>query len=310
MEEVRICEVGPRDGLQSEAPQSIAVRSELVTRLIDAGLLSIEIGSFLNPKAVPSMAHTDALVDAIATKRDACQFTALVFNERGLEQAITSGVAGVCIVAIVSEGLALSNTKQGAEHSIANAAKLANLARAAGLFVRIDVAPAWICPFEGRIGEKKLLTASDTLWQENPDEFVLADTIGRTNPQFVKERFQTLCRLYDVAKLGAHFHDTNALGLANVVAALDCGVRLFDSSVGGLGGCPFAPGASGNLATEDLVFLLNQMGFATGVNALELGHCVDWLGSVLGRRIGGRTIDCTQDLSNIENSCSQYGAGI
>ncbi|MCX6130362.1 MAG: hydroxymethylglutaryl-CoA lyase [Proteobacteria bacterium] len=290
-EVVHICEVGLRDGLQNESAEfSVDEKMHIFAGLVAAGLEHIEIGSFVNPKAVPAMANTDLFADEIKQKYPTSPcILGLIMNERGLERAIRSGVDGVCIVSVVSESLCQKNNRCSAQESVAMAIKLLQEAKRAGLFVRVDIATAWVCPYEGAIPIDSVKKMSDQIWEYGPDEMAFCDSIGHAHPFQVRDLFAELGERYDRSRLVAHFHDTKAMGLANASAALLEGIRRFDASLGGLGGCPFAPGAKGNLATEDLAHLCASIGFETGMNIKALRALIAPLEAKIGRELGGQS---------------------
>jgi hydroxymethylglutaryl-CoA lyase len=288
--DINICEVGPRDGLQNE-PSQLSVEDKLgfIDGLQKSGLKQIEVRSFVHPKAIPAMADTDLLMAGIKETNCDSQHLGLIMNERGLERAIKAGVDGVCIVTVVSETLCQKNNRRSSQEACDMAIKLIKEAKANDLYVRVDVAPAWVCPYEGVIPVERLLRFTDQIWEFSPDELALCDTIGAADPQSVSKLFEVLGDRYERSKLVAHFHDTQALGLANATAALFQGIRRFDASLGGLGGCPFAPGARGNIATEDLVHLCESMGFNTGIDLSQLWQTVDYMKVLVQRDIGGQS---------------------
>lgn len=296
---VHICEVGLRDGLQNESVHlALDEKKRIFDDLVAAGLRQIEIGSFVNPKAVPAMADTDRLADAIRdTAPRSVQTLGLIMNEKGLDRALASGVRGVCIVAVVSETLCLKNNRCTSQESTDMAIKLLQRAKAAGLMVRIDVATAWACPYEGQISIEQVKKLSDQIWEYQPDELAFCDSIGFAHPFQVSSLFEELGERYDRSRLVAHFHDTKAMGLANATAALLQGIRRFDASLGGLGGCPFAPGAKGNLATEDLVHLSDSLGLDSGIELKKLWPIVARLEARMGRPLGGQSKTWFQSCS-------------
>lgn len=286
-------EVGPRDGLQSEKKMlSVESKRELVSALMEAGLRKIEVGSFV--KAIPQLADSDELVRSLAdhSLRKQTILTGLIFNSKGLQRALAAGVDGVCIVAIPSDTLSQRNAGVGASEGMKRALDLADEAKSQGLFVRVDIATAWVCPFEGATPQERIFEfAGEFLNKSQVDEVALADTIGHAHPLQVQSLFAMLVDKFGAAKLAAHFHDTQGLALANVIAAYTVGVRIFDSSLGGLGGCPFAPGAAGNLATEDLVLMAQKFSDA-GVDQVSLAalwRIVESMEKQVGRSLGGRS---------------------
>lgn len=288
-ERLQICDVGLRDGLQNEkVPVAAADKLRLGGALVAAGLPELEITSFVNPRAVPQMADAEE-VAAGSRAWSEVRRTALVLNDKGYERARASGVDGIVVVAVVTESLCQRNNRMSVAESLATTRRVVQAAKADGLHVRACLAPAWVCPFEGEVPEVRVLYAAEAVLAGGPDALVIADTIGHASPAKVRSRLAKLATLMPVDKLVAHLHDTQALGLANAYAAIEAGVRRFDASVGGLGGCPFAPGAAGNLATEDLVLLAGKLGFETGIDLDRLWDAVAVAGELVGRPVGGRT---------------------
>jgi len=288
---VHICEVGPRDGLQNEAVHlSIEDKSALIAGVLKAGLRQVEVGSFVSPKAVPAMADTDALTTMVkGTYSSGLRALGLVVNAKGFDRALAAGVDGVCIVTVVSESLCQKNNGCSSPAATATAVDLLKRAKANGLFARVDVATSWVCPYEGPIALEQVQRVADQIWEYQPDELAFCDSIGHAHPYQVASLFAAFGERYERSSLVAHFHDTQALGLANATAALLQGIRRFDSSLGGLGGCPFAPGAKGNLATEDLVHLCHRIGFETGISLTELWATIAELEPKIGRTLGGQS---------------------
>lgn len=282
---VEICEVAPRDGLQSESCQlSVDNKLALIRSLAACGARQIEIGSFVGPKAVPAMANTDAVAEQLKTQPlSGVRTLGLIMNDKGLERALAAGVDGVCIVTVLSDTLCHKNNNCAADEATRRAAYLTTAARAAGLYTRVDIATAWACPYEGKIPEARLLQHAERVYAAGPDEVALCDSIGHAHPLEVFERCRKIGALYGHERLVVHLHDTLGFGLANAAAALLAGVRRFDAAIFGLGGCPFARGARGNLATEDLVRLCNASGFATGYDLEALLALNSMLEPMIGR---------------------------
>jgi hydroxymethylglutaryl-CoA lyase len=286
-------EVGPRDGLQSEKNTlSLEAKRDFVFALMQAGVRNIEVGSFV--KAIPQLADTDELVALLAAHplRKECRLTGLVFNEKGLERALKSGVDGVCVVAIPSDALSKKNAGVGALEGLQRALNVVKIAKESGLFVRVDIATSWVCPFEGAIAKDRVVEfASNFLGKTEADEVALADTIGHAYPLQVHDLFSTLADAFGTERLAAHFHDTQGLALANVTAAYSAGVRIYDAALGGLGGCPFAPGAAGNLATEDFVLMAQKFSDrgVAGIELASLWSAITSLEAHIGRPLGGRS---------------------
>ncbi len=290
-EALHVYEVGPRDGLQNEATLiSTRDKKRLVDDLVKAGLKTIELTSFVNPKAVPQMADADEIMDYALAKynHDHLRLAGLVFNERGYERAVAAGCKNIAIGAAVSESFSQANTRMSTREALEKARKLIGWARRDKVWTRVYISTAWVCPFEGNIRPEKTIAYASELWEMGMDELVIADTIGHANPIEVGRLMEELGKRLDMEKLAVHLHDTQAIGLANTTAAIQAGVRIHDASIAGLGGCPFAPGAAGNLATEDLVFLAYKLGLGTGVDYPALWEAVYQVEEIVGRPVGGR----------------------
>ena len=288
---LKIYEVGPRDGLQNESALiSTLDKQQVIAGLLGAGLRTIELTSFVHPKAVPQMADADQVMNwAISRFSDPdLTFTGLVFNERGYERAVNAGCTHIAIGAAVSETFSRANTGMSTSQAMEKARTLVEWAKRDGLWSRVYVSTAWVCPFEGPVQANKTIAYCERLWEMGMDELAVADTVGHANPLEVGRLMDALGKRLDMNKLAVHLHDTQALGLANTTAAIQAGVRIHDASVGGLGGCPFAPGAAGNMATEDLVFLAYKLGMGTGVDFQKLWEVVYAVEKMVGRPIGGR----------------------
>jgi hydroxymethylglutaryl-CoA lyase len=263
---VRIVEVGPRDGLQNEsASVAVADKVAFVDALSRAGLPAIEVGAFVSPKWVPQMADTDAVCRAI-TKRAGTRYSALVPNARGLDRAREAGLDEVAVFAAASETFSLRNINQSIDASLALYADVAARARGAGIRVRAYLSTVFGCPYEGSVPLDRVVDVAARLRDLGAYEVALSDTIGIAHPGQIWDVVEAVTRHVPVEALALHLHDTRGTALANVLAGLQAGIAVFDSSAGGLGGCPYAPGAAGNLATEDLVFMLDGLGIETGVS--------------------------------------------
>lgn len=263
---VRIVEVGPRDGLQNEAaaiPTADKVR--FVDALTAAGHAVIEVSSFVSPRRVPQMADA-AEVFAGIQRRPGVRYTALVPNQAGLERALAAGVDEVAVFAAASETFSARNINQSIDESLAGYAAVITGANAAGLAVRGYVSCAFGCPFEGTVAPDAVRRVTGALLEAGVYEVAVSDTIGIAHPGQVRDLLARLMAGLPAHRLALHFHDTRGTALANVLAGLDAGITTFDAAAGGLGGCPFAPGASGNLATEDLLYMLDGLDCATGVS--------------------------------------------
>ena len=285
---IYINDVGPRDGLQNQAtildPQT---RIELIKRLIDAGIPGVEICSFVNPKAVPAMSGADEIVKAFHGNQ-VCDLSVLVPNMKGYELAKDAGAKTITVVPSATETMNQKNINMSLEETLESAKDILKTATTDNLNTRAYISVAWECPYEGKVDSARILSMADQLLEAGASELILADTIGATNPKDVSALFSQIIKNIDPSILSAHFHDTRALGLANVVAALNEGISKFDACIGGLGGCPFAPGAAGNLATEDLCSMLHQMGYETNVDLMKLLDAVEYVSQQLEKDIGGR----------------------
>lgn len=288
MEAVSINDVGPRDGLQNQ-PQILAPaeRVRLVRALLDAGVRRVEAGAFVSPRAVPAMAGTDEVLADLADCGDAT-LTVLIPNEKGYELAAAAGARSVCMVLYGSDGMAQANARMSRRQAEDATADILRRARADGVRVTATIAVAFECPFDGAVDPALVRDVAARFLELGADEFCIADTIGAAHPAQVRELTRQLVDRHGPERLGCHFHDTRAMGLANVFAALESGVRKFDASIGGLGGCPFAPGASGNVATEDVVMMVQQMGFESGIDLDRLMRASELAQDLTGTAPGGR----------------------
>jgi isopropylmalate/homocitrate/citramalate synthase len=277
-----IREVGPRDGLQNEhevvPPET---RAELVRRLADAGLRRIEAASFVNPERVPQMAGAEEVVAGL----DGGDYAGLALNERGYERLRETGLGEVSFALAATETFSQRNAGASVEESIAAARTIVARAKEDGIRASLTISVAFGCPFEGPVPPDRVAAIAERLAETEADEVVLADTIGVATPIQVRSLIERIAALGK--PVGGHFHNTRNTGYANAYAALDAGVSVLDASVGGLGGCPFAPKATGNIATEDLVYLLEGEGVETGVDLEALIAVSRWLEELLGRRLEG-----------------------
>jgi len=283
-----IVEVGPRDGLQNErASISTADKIAFVNRLSDAGHKVIEVSAFVSPKWVPQMADA-AEVFAGITRRPGVRYTALVPNVHGLERAITAGATEVAIFAAASESFSKKNINQTIDESLVNYAVVCERATSAGLKVRGYLSTCFVCPFEGPVDPLRVAVISARLLEIGVYEVAISDTIGAAHPGQVARVLDAVTKQITLSNVALHFHDTRGTALANVLAGLDYGVTTFDSSAGGLGGCPFAPGAAGNLATEDLLFMLNGLGVDTGVSIDKVADASRFIETKLDHKLPSR----------------------
>lgn len=285
---VTIVEVGPRDGLQNErAAIGTSDKIAFVDRLSDAGHRVIEVSAFVSPKWVPQMADAGEVMAGI-TRRAGTRYTALVPNQQGLARAITAGATEVAIFAAASETFSRRNINQSIDESLITYAAVCRDAAAAGLRVRAYLSTCFVCPFEGAVDPQRVADISARLLEIGAYEVAISDTIGAANPGMVPRVLDFVTTRLPLAQVALHFHDTRGTALANVLAGLDYGVTTFDSSAGGLGGCPFAPGAAGNLATEDLLFMLNGLGIQTGVSIDAVAAASRSIGAKLDHALPSR----------------------
>jgi isopropylmalate/homocitrate/citramalate synthase len=267
---VRIVEVGPRDGLQNEStPVSVAARIALIEGLVDAGLKTVESGSFVSPKWVPQMADTGAVLAGLKRKAGV-RYPVLVPNLQGLEAAEAAGAKDISIFAAASESFSKKNINCSIAESLDRFRPVAERALAEERRLRGYVSCVLGCPYEGEISPDAVARVSKALHDMGCEEISLGDTIGTGTPLKAKRMIETVAKEVPIKQLAAHFHDTYGQALANILAVLEMGVGVIDSSVAGLGGCPYAKGASGNVATEDVVYMLNGMGITTGVDLDKL----------------------------------------
>lgn len=284
---VTINDVGPRDGLQNQSVRlSVDQRVELIKALLKAGMRHIEAGSFVSPKAVPAMVGTDRVLDGLQDEQG--DFSVLVPNMKGYELARAAGAECVVMVLYGSDGMARANVNMARIEVERVMEQILQSAASDGIRVLATIAVAWECPFDGPVAADTVGGIARRFLQLRADQVVLADTIGAANPQQVRNLMTMLVNEHGAERLACHFHDTRAMGLANVFAALESGIRSFDASISGLGGCPFAPGASGNVATEDVVMMLEQMGYDTGIDLPELMNASQLAASLTNNVPGGR----------------------
>lgn len=288
---VEIVEVGARDGLQNEKVIfDTAAKLELINRAMDAGARRIEVASFVHPKRVPQMADAEAVIEALPDRKDVT-YIGLVLNKRGVLRALETragglrGIDEVGAVAIASDGFGQANQGQTSAESVAASSEIIRLAKSEGLSAQVTISVAWGCPFDGRVELGHVVDMAKQLAESEPREIAFGDTIGVAVPAFVTELIGRVREAVPHIPLRAHFHNTRNTGIANAYAAFEAGASVLDASVGGLGGCPFAPHATGNIATEDLVYLLQESGVDTGLDIGKLIGTATWLTSQLGRKV-------------------------
>jgi hydroxymethylglutaryl-CoA lyase len=293
---VRIVEVGPRDGLQNE-PDPIPTHDKLafINALAAAGLRDIEVTSFVSPRRVPQLADADELACQLPSRPDVV-YSALVPNRRGLERAIAAGIRRIAVFTAASETFTQKNIGMSIAQSLETFADVLDAARVQNISARAYVSTAFVCPYEGDVPREKVRDVAEALLSMGVDEVAVSDTLGAAAPRDVQHTIGYLLHTIPPEKIALHFHDTYGTALANVYAGLQLGITTFDASAGGLGGCPFAPGAAGNLATEDLVYMLDRMNIESGVDLLAVARASRIIESVLGcalparqlRRLAGR----------------------
>lgn len=285
---IEMVEVGPRDGLQNEARLvATADKLALIERAIAAGSRRIEVASFVNPAKVPQMADA-AEVCAALPQRDDVTYIGLVLNQRGAERALATGrIDQIGAVCVATDRFAMANQGQTSDESVAVAQSLIALARSAGKTGQATIAASFGCPFEGEVAEDRIIAMAIALAEADPVEVALADTIGVGDPAKVTRLVIRVREAVAPIPVRVHFHNTRGTGLANVWAAVLAGASTIDASLGGLGGCPFAPGATGNVATEDVAYMLARSGIATGLDLDALIDASRWLGTIMDRKMPG-----------------------
>lgn len=291
MRSIEIVEVGPRDGLQSEPGiMPTAAKIAFIERLVAAGLRRIEVASFVNPKRVPQMADAEQVLAGLA-KRPDVHYVGLVLNRRGFDRAIAAGCNEIGMAVVASDTFNRRNQGVGTDESIAAWLDIAQAAKAAGIRAQVTVSAAFGCPFEGEMPPERVVDVARRCAEAEPFEIALADTIGVGVPAQVTDLVGAVrAAIAPATRLRAHFHNTRNTGLANAWAAVQAGVVTLDASTGGIGGCPFAPAATGNIPTEDLVYMLARGGCATGVDLDALIATSQWLQETLGRTVPGMLV--------------------
>ena len=296
---VTVVEVGPRDGLQNEAAVvGTADKVAFVNHLSAAGLPVIEVSAFVSPRWVPQMADADEVFAGI-TRRPGVRYTALVPNVAGLERALAAGLSEVAIFAAASETFSLRNINQGIDRSLEVYRDVCARATHAGIRVRAYLSTAFGCPYEGVVPPSRVAELSASLIAMGAFEVAVSDTIGIAQPGQVIEVVGAVAGRVALDRVALHFHDTRGTALANVLTALDLGVATFDASAGGLGGCPYAPGAAGNLATEDLIFMLDGLGIETGVNLAAIVEASRFIEARVGHALPSRYAQAVKSASPV-----------
>lgn len=285
---IEFVEVGPRDGLQNEKMLvSTLDKLTLITRAIDAGARRIEVTSFVNPKKVPQMADAEDVCEGLPDRSDVT-YIGLVMNMRGAERAMATGrIHQLGAVVVSTDSFAMANQGQTSAESVSVAAEIIKRANATGRTAQATIAASFGCPFEGEVAENRVIEIAKRLTDALPTEIALADTIGVANPAHVSRLVEQVRDAISPLPVRVHFHNTRNTGLANVWAAVMAGATVVDASLGGLGGCPFAPGAAGNVPSEDVVYMLERAGIDTGMDLEKLIEASNWLSGVMGRKLPG-----------------------
>ena len=290
MKHIEIVEVGPRDGLQSEpGVVPTATKLQFIERAIANGVRRIEVASFVSPKRVPQMADAEGVLHALP-RREGVHYVGLVLNRRGFERAAAAGCNEIGMAVVASDTFSQRNNGVGTEESIAAWLDIAAAAQQAGIRPQVTVSAAFGCPFEGEVPIARVVEIAKRIAEAKPFEIALADTIGVGVPSQVTEIVSRVREAVPGIALRCHFHNTRNTGLANAYAAVQVGVMTLDASLGGIGGCPFAPGATGNIATEDLIYLLHRSGYATGISLQGAIETAKWLQERLGRTVPGMLV--------------------
>jgi len=290
-ERIEIVEVGPRDGLQSESqvlPTDAKV--EFVRRLVASGLERIEVASFVNPRRVPQMADAEAVLASLSSAGVRGRFIGLVLNRKGFERALAAGCTEVGMAIAASESFSQRNQGSSIDEAVDAWREIAETAHSAGIRAQITISTAFGCPFEGEVPIERVVRLAERVAAGRPDEIAVADTIGVAVPTQVRALVAALRLALPGVKLRAHFHNTRNTGLANAYAAVESGVAVLDASCGGIGGCPFAPAATGNIPTEDLIYMLHRMGVETGVHLPALLDTSRWLQQALDHAVPGMLV--------------------
>lgn len=286
---VIINEVSPRDGLQSQGKTlTPGSRLELINSLVGAGIRHIEAGSFVSPKAVPQMAGTDEVFQGLPVSGEV-RYAALVPNMKGYELAVAAGARVVNVVLSVTETMNRENIRMSLDEAASTFEHIIQRANDEGVEAQAYLAVAFGCPFEGAVSPKVVGHYARRMKEAGAGKLIIADTIGAANPSLVNAVIEAVSEVFPVSRIACHFHDTRGMALANVLASVNAGVREFDASIGGLGGCPFSPGATGNVATEDVALLLNSMGYDTGLDPLALVPVVRLTQSLTETELGGKS---------------------
>ena len=282
---ITLVEVGPRDGLQSE-PEILSTDSKLafINKAIDAGIRRLEVASFVHPKRVPQMADAEALIERLAD-RDDVSYIGLVMNEKGLDRALETKISEIGMVVVATDSYNRKNQGVDTDESVRVWGKIAARAEQNGLRANVMISSAFGCPYEGEVKVERIVELAKQVIEAGPAELGIADSIGVAVPNQVTELLGRVRDAIGDLPIRCHFHNTRNIGLANAQVAVDFGVSYLDASIGGIGGCPFAPAATGNIPTDDLLYLLDRSGVETGVSLEEIIEVSHWLEQELGRSV-------------------------
>lgn len=292
---VKIVEVGPRDGLQNERVRiPTATKLAFIEALVGAGLSVVEATSFVHPKWVPQLADAEEVLKKLTRKRGV-RYPVLVPNENGLERALAAGVQEIAVFTAASESFNKKNINMTTSQSLGEIAKVLKVAKANRLWVRAYISTCFACPYEGLIKPEKVVALTKKLLSLTVDEISLGDTIGVATPKQVERLLGLIAKAMSLKQVAVHFHDTRGTALANILTSLQLGISIVDASAGGLGGCPYAPGAAGNVATEDVVYMLNEMGIETGVSLEKVAAASALIAKALDHPLPGK---CYQAVKN------------
>ena len=285
---VTLLDVTARDGLQNESARlSTTQKIELINRAVESGARRLEVASFAHPKYVPQMADAEAVIAGLPSERDGIEYIGLVMNDRGLDRALESGIREVGIVAVATDTFADRNQGQTRQGTVDAGIAMINRAKAAGLRANVTISATFGCPFEGEVDPSVVIEMAKALAQAEPREIAIADTIGVADPFAVRSMIRDLKEALPDMPLRAHFHNTRNTALANVFVAIEEGVHVVDGSLGGIGGCPFAPAATGNVPSEDVAYMLQRMGVDTGYNLSKTVDTVRWLSTIMNKSLPG-----------------------
>src|SRR6202034_140679 len=300
-DQVHIVEVGPRDGLQNEkTPVSVAARVAFIEALVGAGLHTVEVGAFVSPKAIPQMVGSEQVLRGLDHLRDG-EFHVLVPNEKGYEAARAAGAKVIAVFASASEGFSRANINCSVAESIERFKPVVARARADGIKVRGYISCVLGCPFDGEVKPQAVVDVAQVLWRLGCYEVSLGDTIGVGTPVKARQLLRAVAGVVPMTNLAMHFHDTYGQALANLYAGMEEGAHVIDSAAGGLGGCPYAPGATGNVATEDVVYMLEGTGIATGIDMTRLVAATNGISGLIGRLPVSRVVSAINAKMRVAN---------